>query len=47
MKLSDILGTIGAGAAVFKTASSAALIVGALYLVDCRLANRGPDGMDR
>ena len=47
MKLTSILGSIGAGAAVFKTASSAALIVGSLYLVDCRLSNRGPEGMDR
>jgi len=47
MKLSAILGTIGGAATVFKAASNVALIAGALYLVDCRLSNRGPESMDR
>jgi len=47
MNLKSVLGTIGSGAAIFKTASNVALLAGALYLVDCRLSNRGPDGMDR
>jgi hypothetical protein len=47
MKLTSILGTIGSAATVFKAASNVALIAGALYLVDCRLSNRGPEGMDR
>jgi hypothetical protein len=47
MKLNSILGTIGTGAAMFKAASNVALLAGALYLVDCRLSNQGPEGMDR
>lgn len=47
MKLTSILGTIGTAGAVFKAASNVALIAGALYLLDCRISNRGPDGMDR
>lgn len=47
MKLSAIIGAIGSGASIFKAASNVALLAGALYLVDCRLSNRGPEGMDR
>ena len=47
MKLTTILGAIGSGAGIFKAASNVALLAGALYLADCRLSNRGPEGMDR
>jgi hypothetical protein len=47
MKITSILGTIGAAAGVFKAASSMALIVGSLYLLDCRISSRGADSMDR
>lgn len=47
MKLSGILPAIGAGATIFKTASSVALVVGSLYLIDCRISNRGPESLDR
>jgi hypothetical protein len=47
MKLTTVLGAIGSGAAVFKTASSMALVIGTIYLLDCRLSNRGPDSMNQ
>jgi hypothetical protein len=47
MNLRPILGTIGTAAAVFKTASSLAVFVGTIYLIDCRTSNRGPESMDR
>lgn len=47
MKIASILGTIGAAATVFKTASSLAVVAGSLYLLDCRISNRGADSMDR
>lgn len=48
MKLSPLLGTaIGGGAKILGTASSLAIIVGAVYLVDCRLHTKGSEGIDR
>lgn len=36
-----------AGASLLKGASATAIIIGATYLVDCRLSNRGADAVDR
>ena len=47
MKLSSILGIIGTGATALKGASTAAVIAGAVYLIDCRITNRGPEALDR
>ena len=47
MKLSSILGALGTGAAIVKGASTTAILVGAVYLVDCRLADRRPEALDR
>lgn len=47
MKLSDVLGLIGGGAQILTTASSAAIVVGAIYLVDCRLSAKTSDAIDR
>jgi len=47
MKLSTILGAIGSGAAIVKGASTTAILVGAVYLVDCRMADRRPEALDR
>lgn len=47
MKLSTILGTIGTTATVLKSASTTAVIAGALYLVDCRLSDRSAEAVDR
>jgi hypothetical protein len=47
MKLSAILGALGSGAAVLKGASTTAILVGAVYLADCRFSNRGPEALDR
>lgn len=48
MKLTPLVGAaLGGGATIFKTASSVALLVGSLYLLDCRFSNRGPESLDR
>lgn len=50
MKLSTILGAaLGGGAKLIGTASSLTVLVGAIYLVDCRLSARGSglDAIDR
>jgi len=47
MKLSNLLGAIGAGATVLKGASTAAILFGAVYLLDCRLTDKDPGGRDR
>lgn len=48
MKLAPLLGSaLGGGAKILGTASSLAFIVGAIYLVDCRVHSRGSEGIDR
>jgi hypothetical protein len=47
MKLPAILSTIGGGAQLVTSAASAAIIVGTIYLVDCRISARGMDQVDR
>lgn len=48
MKLAPLLGTaIGGGAKILGTASSLAIVVGAIYLVDCRVHSKGSEGIDR
>jgi len=47
MKLTTILGAIGSGAALIKGASATAILVGAVYLLDCRLADRRAEALDR
>lgn len=37
MKLSTITSAIGAGATLLKTASTLSVVVGAIYLADCRI----------
>ena len=40
MKLDQVLGTAGAGAKVLTTASSLALVLGVVYLADCRFSSK-------
>lgn len=47
MKLGSLLGALGGVSVAFKTASNVALLAAALYLVDCRVSNRGPEALDR
>jgi hypothetical protein len=47
MKLPAILSAIGGGAQLVTGAASAAIIVGTIYLVDCRISARGMDQVDR
>lgn len=48
MKLSGLLAAaFGGGAKIIGTASSLTVLVGAIYLVDCRLTARGMDAVDR
>lgn len=48
MKLSGLLAAaFGGGAKIVGTASSLTVLVGAIYLVDCRVSARGIDAIDR
>lgn len=47
MKLDAILSALGVGAKVLNTASTLAIIVGAIYLVDCRTHATSNDSIDR
>ncbi len=51
MKLSQLLSGLtsaaAGGAHVITAASNVALIVGGLYLVDCRISARNPEAIDR
>lgn len=47
MKPSSILGVIGAVGTAFRAASNVALLAATLYLVDCRMSNKGADSLDR
>jgi hypothetical protein len=47
MKLSAVLGALGTGATLLKGASTAAMLFGAIYLLDCRLTDKEPGGRDR
>lgn len=47
MKLSTILAAVGGGAQVVTGAASAAIIVGTIYLIDCRVSAKGADQVDR
>jgi hypothetical protein len=47
MKLTTIISAIGGGAQAVSGACSAAIIVGGIYLVDCRISARGADQVDR
>jgi len=47
MKLPAIISAIGGGAQLVTGAASAAIIVGTIYLVDCRISARGMDQVDR
>ena len=48
MKLSGLLAAaFGGGAKIIGTASSLTVLVGAIYLVDCRVSARGMDAIDR
>ena len=47
MKLNTVLAAIGGGAKVITGASSAAIIVGSIYLADCRISAKGADAVDR
>ena len=37
----------GSGAKIVSTASSLAVVMGAVYLVDCRISAKGTDAIDR
>ena len=48
MKLPSIFGAaLAGGSHIVSTASSLAILVGAIYLVDCRVSARGTDAIDR
>ena len=48
MKLSGLLAAaFGGGAKIVGTASSLTVLVGAIYLVDCRVSAKGMDAIDR
>jgi hypothetical protein len=47
MKLTTIISAIGGGAQAVSGACSAAIIVGGIYLIDCRISARGADQVDR
>jgi hypothetical protein len=47
MKLPALISAIGGGAQLVTSAASAAIIVGSIYLVDCRLSAKGMDQVDR
>ena len=47
MKLPALISAIGGGAQLVTGAASAAIIVGTIYLVDCRMSARGMDQVDR
>jgi hypothetical protein len=48
MRLSGLLAAaFGGGAKIIGTASSLTVLVGAIYLVDCRVSARGMDAIDR
>ena len=47
LKLPAIISAIGGGAQIITGAASAAIIVGTIYLVDCRISARGADQVDR
>jgi hypothetical protein len=47
MKLPALISAIGGGAQLVTGAASAAVIVGTIYLVDCRISARGMDQVDR
>ena len=46
-KLSALISAVGSGAQLVTGAASAAVIVGGIYLVDCRLSAKGLDQVDR
>lgn len=46
MKLESIVAVLG-GTKVIATASSAAMLAGLIYLVDCRVNAKGAEGIDR
>ena len=47
MKIPALISAIGGGAQIVTGAASAAIIVGSIYLVDCRISARGADQVDR
>jgi hypothetical protein len=47
MNLNTLFAALGGGAKIVSTASSAAILLGAIYLVDCRMTARGADAIDR
>jgi hypothetical protein len=47
MNIAVLTALLGSGARLLNTASSLAVLIGAIYLVDCRTAARGADAIDR
>lgn len=47
MNFNTLLAALGGGAKIATTASSAAILLGAVYLVDCRITAKGMDAVDR
>jgi len=45
--LQSVISLIGGGAQLLTTASSAAVLVGAIYLIDCRTSAKSSDAVDR
>lgn len=47
MKFSNLFNALGCGAQVLNSASAVAVIVGAVYLIDCRTSATGQDAIDK
>lgn len=47
MKLESIIALLGGGTKIIGTASSATMLAGLIYLVDCRISARGEESVDR
>ena len=47
MKLESIIAMLGGGAKVVGAASSAAMLAGLVYLVDCRISTKGVEGINQ
>lgn len=47
MKLDTLFAALGCGAKVINTASTLAVVIGAVYLIDCRTHATGSDAVDR
>lgn len=47
MKISSLIGAVGGAAGLVAGSCTATIVVGAIYLVDCRISAKGPDAVDK